>query len=66
MRFLALNISKKTYVNIMDQYHPCGDVAWSSLLGRRITAREFEDALDAAQREGLTRLDQRHRFRIIF
>jgi uncharacterized Fe-S radical SAM superfamily protein PflX len=50
----------------MDQYHPCGDVAWSSLLGRRITAREFEDALDAAQREGLTRLDQRHRFRIIF
>lgn len=66
MRFLALNISKKTYVNIMDQYHPCGDVAWSSLLGRRITAREFEDALDAAQREGLTRLDQRHRFRIVF
>jgi putative pyruvate formate lyase activating enzyme len=66
MRFLAQNISKKTYVNIMDQYHPCGDVAWSSLLGRSITAREFQDAVDAAQREGLMRLDKRDRFRIIF
>jgi putative pyruvate formate lyase activating enzyme len=66
MRFLAQDISKKTYVNIMDQYHPCGDVAWSSLLSRRITAREFQDAVDAAQREGLTRLDKRDRFRIVF
>jgi len=66
MRFLAQDISKKTYVNIMDQYHPCGDIAWSSLLGRRITAGEFQDAVDAAQKEGLTRLDKRDRFRIIF
>jgi len=66
MKFLAQELSKKTYVNIMDQYHPCGDVDWSPLLGRRITAREFQDAFDAAQREGLTRLDKRDRFRIVF
>jgi putative pyruvate formate lyase activating enzyme len=66
MKFLAQELSKKTYVNIMDQYHPCGDVAWSSLLSRRITAREFQDAVDAAQREGLIRLDKRDRFRIVF
>lgn len=66
MKFLAQDLSKKTYINIMDQYHPCGEVAWSSLLSRRITAREFQDAVDAAHREGLKRLDKRDRFRIIF
>ncbi|MCX6577158.1 MAG: radical SAM protein [Candidatus Aminicenantes bacterium] len=66
MRFLAQDISKETYVNIMDQYHPCGDVAWSSLLSRRITVREFQDAVGAASRAGLTRFDKRDRFRIVF
>ena len=66
MKFLAQELSKKTYLNIMDQYHPCGDVDRSSLLSRRITAREFQDAVDAAQKEGLTRLDKRDRFRIVF
>ncbi len=26
MRFLAKEISGNTYVNIMDQYHPCGEI----------------------------------------
>lgn len=66
MRFLAEEISRNTYLNIMDQYHPSGDIQWSSLLSRRITAGEFQDAVDAAKREGLMRLDPRERFRIIF
>lgn len=64
--FLAQEISRNVYVNIMDQYHPCGDVPRGSLLGRRITALEFQAAMDAAKRAGLTRLDQRERLRIIF
>ncbi len=66
VQFLAENISRNTYVNIMDQYHPCGEIAWNSRLSRRITAREFQDALDAAKQAGLTRLDVRERFRIVF
>jgi putative pyruvate formate lyase activating enzyme len=66
LRFLAVEISKNTYVNIMDQYYPCGDIPLRSPLGRRITAAEFEEALRMAQEEGLTRLDNRERHRLIW
>jgi len=45
----------------MDQYHPCGQALSRPHLARRITAREFEEALDAARRAGLWRLDERHK-----
>ncbi len=64
MRFLATEISKNTYVNIMDQYYPSGEISMRSPLGRRITAEEFEAALRAAGEEGISRLDQRQRFRL--
>jgi putative pyruvate formate lyase activating enzyme len=58
MHFLATEISKDTYVNLMDQYHPCGDVLpRDSPLRRRITRREFDEALHLARREGLHRLE---------
>jgi putative pyruvate formate lyase activating enzyme len=57
VRFLAEEISRNTYLNIMDQYHPCGDIHSSSALSRRITAEEFQNAVEAAKRQGLTRLD---------
>jgi putative pyruvate formate lyase activating enzyme len=58
MYFLTTEISKHTYVNIMDQYYPCGDlIPGDSPLARRITPREFKEALDAAREEGLTRID---------
>lgn len=60
-RFIAREISRNTWVNVMDQYHPCGDAVGQSSLGRRITSKEFADALEAAKREGLLRLDERHR-----
>ena len=38
MRFLASEISLNTYVNIMSQYYPCGDIPLGSPLNRRISA----------------------------
>jgi putative pyruvate formate lyase activating enzyme len=61
MRFLAAEISKGTYVNIMDQYYPCGDIPPGSALERRITRREYDQALLEAEEEGITRLDIRKR-----
>ncbi len=65
-RFLAAEISPNTYLNIMDQYHPCGDIPPRSPLGRRITREEYEDAVAVAKEAGLTRLDERDRFRLIW
>lgn len=66
MHFLATEISKNTYVNIMDQYYPCGRIPPSSPLSRRITNKEFEEAVEAAKNEGITRLDKRERVRLIW
>lgn len=61
MHFLATEISRNTYVNVMSQYHPCGGAVGLPGLGRRITSAEMEEALEMARREGLHRLDERHR-----
>jgi putative pyruvate formate lyase activating enzyme len=58
LRFIATEISKSTYVNLMDQFYPCGGLAPGSPLARRITREEFAAALEIAQEEGLTRLDR--------
>ncbi len=62
VRFLAAEISPNTYVNIMDQYYPCGDIRSRSPLGRRLTGDEYREALDLARAAGLTRLDNRKRY----
>ena len=56
MHFLAEEISAETYVNIMDQYHPCFHANENPSLGRRITRDEYRAAVDAARRAGLKRL----------
>jgi putative pyruvate formate lyase activating enzyme len=61
LRFIATEVSRNTYVNIMDQYYPCGNVTISSAIGRRITREEYTEALDIAREEGLNRLDKRER-----
>ena len=66
MHFLASEISKNVYVNIMDQYYPCGDMPLHSPLNRRITREEYNEASDAANKEGITRLDKREKFRLIW
>ena len=65
MRFLVKEVSKDTYVNIMDQYRPCGTAHDYPPLDRRITSTEYEEALRIAEQEGIHRLDQRDR-RLIF
>lgn len=64
--FLARDVSRNTYLNIMDQYHPCGDSPRISSINRTITSEEFREALEAAREAGLARLDDRHRHWIQF
>ncbi len=57
VEFIAREISVDTYINIMDQYHPCYKAFDHPPLDRRITPREYRDALEAALRAGLRRID---------
>lgn len=57
VRFIADKISKNTYVNIMDQYRPCYKANKHPPLDRRITSKEFTEAVNLALKAGLTRLD---------
>ena len=57
MRFISREISVKTYVNIMSQYRPCGDVTGINSLQRSISRTEYKDAISEAKGEGITRLD---------
>ncbi len=66
MRFIAEEISKDTYVNIMDQYRPCGEVRPGSILDRYITNEEYEEAVSSALACGLHRLDERRIWRLIW
>jgi putative pyruvate formate lyase activating enzyme len=59
LRFIAQKISPKSYINVMDQYRPCGRAADHPPLDRPLFAREYRQALEIAGREGLTRLDKR-------
>ncbi|HOJ13320.1 MAG TPA: radical SAM protein [Deltaproteobacteria bacterium] len=65
MEFIATQISRDTYVNVMDQYHPCYRARTDRLIGRRITASEYMEALEAAMRAGIHRLDPHSRFAFI-
>ena len=59
VRFLADEISPATYVNIMDQYHPCARAAEYPEINRSITRDEYRQAMQMARDAGLSRLDQR-------
>ena len=61
MRFIATQISKNTYVNVMAQYYPAGKVGDNEYaeINRSINREEYDDAIAAARAEGLIRLDSR-------
>ena len=59
VRFLAEEISINTYLNLMDQYRPSFRAHHYPELNRRISNREFQEAVDMAHQAGLYRLDQR-------
>ncbi len=55
--FLAGEIGTDTYLNLMDQYRPCGRALEHPEIARRTYSREWEEAREYALRKGLTRLD---------
>lgn len=56
--FLATEISPSTYVNIMAQYHPCGQAERFPEICRGVSGAEYRQALACARSLGLARLDQ--------
>jgi putative pyruvate formate lyase activating enzyme len=68
MEFLAKDISPGTYVNLMDQYRPCGEAEHFPEIDRALTPGEYRQARDAARQAGITRLDERtdvHKLRLL-
>ncbi len=59
MRFLADEISRNTYVNVMAQYRPCGLADRYAPLARPISGAEYRAAVESALAAGLQRLDDR-------
>jgi putative pyruvate formate lyase activating enzyme len=61
LAFLATEISRNTYLNLMDQYFPCYR-AWDyPPLDRPITRDEYEQAVALADKHGLHRRDRPRR-----
>jgi putative pyruvate formate lyase activating enzyme len=56
-KFLAEEVSKNVYLNIMAQYRPAYRAHQSPELNRRIRPEEYREVIDLAKRYGLTRLD---------
>jgi putative pyruvate formate lyase activating enzyme len=70
MKYLAEEISKDTYVNIMAQYYPAGKVSADKYeeINRHITSAEYQEAVQLAKEAGLWRFDERRpriRFQVI-
>ncbi len=57
VEFIANELSKNTYINIMDQYHPCYKAFEHPPLDRAITSAEYEEAVRMALDAGLNRID---------
>jgi putative pyruvate formate lyase activating enzyme len=55
--FLADEIGKDTYLNLMHQYRPCGRALEFPEIGRRTAAGEWREARDYALEKGMFRLD---------
>jgi putative pyruvate formate lyase activating enzyme len=55
LRFIADELSPRTYVNIMDQYRPCFQAGRSPEIARRTTSAEHHTVVEMARRLGLHR-----------
>ena len=58
VRFLAEEISRDTYLNVMAQYRPSHRAFEFPLLNRPLTGDEWKEAVDLARQYGLKRLDK--------
>jgi putative pyruvate formate lyase activating enzyme len=57
LRFLAESVSRRVYVNIMSQYHPCHRSFAHPPLHRSLRHAEYEAVADCARRLGLERAE---------
>jgi putative pyruvate formate lyase activating enzyme len=57
-RFLAEEISRDTYINVMAQYRPCYRASEHPPLDRPITRKEYTEAVTACRAAGLHRFDK--------
>lgn len=55
MKFIAEKVSPNTYINVMDQYRPCGKAYHIEELSRSITHKEYDSAIKEAKKAGITR-----------
>ncbi len=58
VQYLAGEISRDTYLNVMAQYHPCYKANDIPQLTRPVSREEFSEAIDMAHQAGLFRLDK--------
>ena len=58
LSFISREISKNTYLNIMDQYRPCFKAGKYPEIDKSITREEFSQAIQMAKEYGLKRLDK--------
>ncbi len=61
LQWIATELGRDAYVNLMDQYRPSGKVSAARFaeIDRPLMVAEYREALDIARRLGLTRLDGR-------
>ena len=61
MGFISREISRHTYVNIMNQYRPSGKVGRNQYpeINRKISLEEYSEAFRLAKAAGLSRFDKR-------
>lgn len=53
LKFIALHISKNTYISLMSQYHPALHAVGDKVLGRKITKDEYDKAVQYTGEFGL-------------
>ncbi|MBI4772774.1 MAG: radical SAM protein [Deltaproteobacteria bacterium] len=59
MKFIAEEVSRNTYVNVMAQYRPCGEARKFPDLARSLSPEDYDEVLAGARKAGLIRLDGR-------
>ncbi len=53
LKFIAEEIHVETYISLMAQYHPAYDTVNDKVLGRRLTNKEYDEAVEYAESLGL-------------
>ncbi|MGM0666015.1 MAG: radical SAM protein [Bacteroidota bacterium] len=57
LEHIKKEVSENTYINIMAQYHPCGQSYGDASLGRALELKEYREVLDFAIKLGFQRID---------